>query len=200
MKDTKQCASVKPSHFPLAAVAFIAGLLGWTSSSIWHNDEPQRSRDGLPANNDVGAPGLPPEPFPVAITRPETPQSGGVKPVLPSDALATRNTNDQILDALQNGSDNQRHAAIIQAQQQDFELPPDLLINTYVNDASDEVRILAFTAYIDSVSDDVEVVRAALQSATNNTSALVQEEAYRRLDELARYEDAVAATPAQKLP
>lgn len=95
------------------------------------------------------------------------------------------------------GTDGERLAALTQAVQYNIELQPDILINAYVNDPSDDVRLLAFTTYIDSVSDEVEVVRAALQSATNNTSPIVQAEADRRLVELTTYEAAVAATVAQ---
>ena len=114
-------------------------------------------------------------------------------------ALARINAED-LATALALGTDSERHAALTKALQYDIEIPPDLLINAYLNDPSDEVRLLAFMTYIDSASRDVEVVRAALQSATNNTSSIVQTEAYKRLDDLARYENGMAAAAAQGIP
>lgn len=99
-----------------------------------------------------------------------------------------------------NGTDGERLAALTQALQYGIEIQPQLLIDAYLNDPSEDVRLLAFTTYVDSVSDEVEVVRAALQSATNNTSPIVQAEADRRLAELTNYEAAVAATIAQDAP
>jgi hypothetical protein len=123
-----------------------------------------------------------------------------VEPNVPaheSDTALAQIDAEDLATAFTIGTDSERHAALTKALQYDIELPPDLLINAYVNDPSDDVRLLAFTTYIDSVSDDVELVRAALQSATNNTSPIVQAEAYRRLDDLARYESGMAAAAAQ---
>jgi hypothetical protein len=62
------------------------------------------------------------------------------------------------------------------------------------------VRLLAFTAYVDSVSDDRAEARLALESGVYNGSSAVQAEAQRRLAELEQYERVLAGTPPQGLP
>jgi hypothetical protein len=119
---------------------------------------------------------------------------------LRSDEFDARLSPEYLATQLTQGTDHQRLAAITTALQNGVELPPDLLINAYFNDASDEVRLLAFTTYIDSMSDDVELVRSALQVATNNSSSTVQAEALRRLNELTAYEAAMAEAAAQGIP
>jgi hypothetical protein len=116
-----------------------------------------------------------------------------------SDGALARINAEDLATTLTLGTDSERHAALTKALQYDIELPPDLLVNAYVNDPSDDVRLLAFTTYIDSQSD-VEVIRSALRSAMNNTSQIVQAEAQRQFDELTSYEAAVAATALQELP
>ncbi len=114
-----------------------------------------------------------------------------------SDMALARINAEDLATALTFGTDTERLAALTKSLQYDIELPADLLINAYVNDPSDDVRLLAFTTYIDSQSD-VEVIRSALRSAMNNTSPIVQAEAQRQFDELTSYEAAVAAAKLQE--
>ena len=81
--------------------------------------------------------------------------------------------------------------------QSGFDLPPRLLQQTYVSDLSESVRLLAFKAYVDSISDDRGEVRATLESGVYDMSAAVQAESRRRLAELDRYELMLAAGPPQ---
>ena len=75
-------------------------------------------------------------------------------PAHESDTALARINAEDLATAFTLGTDSERHAALTKALQYDIELPPDLLINAYVNDPSDDVRLLAFTTYIDSQSDD----------------------------------------------
>jgi hypothetical protein len=101
---------------------------------------------------------------------------------------------------LAEGTESERQAALTQALQAGIELEPEVLRQTYGSDPSESVRLLAFTTYVDTVSDDRAEVRAALQSGASNGSPAVQAEAQRPLAELEQYERAPAETPPQGLP
>jgi hypothetical protein len=98
---------------------------------------------------------------------------------------------------LAEGTESERHGALTQALQAGIELPPELLRQTYGSDPSESVRLLAFTTYVDAVSDDRAEVRAALESGAYNGSSAVQAEAHRRLAELEQYERMLVETPPQ---
>ena len=101
---------------------------------------------------------------------------------------------------LTEGSERERYDALTQALEAGIDLPPELLGRLYESDPSESVRLLAFTTYVDSVSDDRSQVRAALQSGVYDSSTAVQAEAQRRLAELERYELALSETRPQGLP
>jgi hypothetical protein len=122
------------------------------------------------------------------------------KQLQPPKATPSHVTAEQLVTKLATGTNSERHAALTTALRLEIELPPEILVHAYVNDPSDEVRLLAFTTYVDSISNDVDALRAALQDATNNSSSIVQAEAFRRLNELTSFEAAVASIPAQGAP
>jgi hypothetical protein len=95
------------------------------------------------------------------------------------------------------GTESERQAALTRALQAGIDLPRELLRVTYGSDPSESVRLLAFTTYVDAVSDNRVEVRAALESGAYNDSPAVQAEAQRRLAELDSYERALAETPPQ---
>ena len=97
---------------------------------------------------------------------------------------------------LREGTETERLAALTEALQSGFNLPPRLLQQTYVNDLAESVRLLAFEAYVDSISDDRGEVRATLESGVYDMSAAVQAESRRRLAELEQYERMLAAAPS----
>jgi hypothetical protein len=97
--------------------------------------------------------------------------------------------------SLAGGTDAERLAALTTALEYDVELPAERLIAAYENDASDQVRLLAFTTYVDTLATQVDAARAAMQAATGNTSDVVRMEAARRLDELAAYEAQMSLAP-----
>jgi hypothetical protein len=98
---------------------------------------------------------------------------------------------------LTEGTETERYAALTEALQSESDLPPRLLQQTYVTDLAESVRVLAFKAYVDSISDDRAEVRRMLESGVYDLSAAVQAESRRRLAELERFESMLAATPWQ---
>ena len=59
------------------------------------------------------------------------------------------------------------------------------------------MRLLAFKAYVDAISDDRREVRALLESGAYDRSVAVQAESRRRLAELEQFELMLAAAPSQ---
>lgn len=100
---------------------------------------------------------------------------------------------------LTEGTEAERYAALTAALQSESDVPPRLLQQTYVSDLAESVRLLAFEAYVDSISDDRGEVRATLESGIYDMSDAVQAESRRRLAELERYERMLAAAPSQGL-
>jgi len=92
------------------------------------------------------------------------------------------------------GTERERHGALTRALQTGIELPLELLQQTFLSDPSEDVRLLAFTTYVDAVSDDRPEVRKVLENGVYNDSSAVRAEALRRLDELERYERMVVAS------
>lgn len=105
-----------------------------------------------------------------------------------------------LLRNLHQGSDAERQAALVRAGDAGVVLPPQLLRQLFESDPSEAVRLLAFTAYLDAVADDLVTLRAALESGTYNQSEAVQQVARRYANERAAAEDAVASTPARGAP
>jgi hypothetical protein len=115
----------------------------------------------------------------------------------PSDADAV--DVEVVKRTLTEGTESERYAALTEALAAGIDLPPELLWQTYVSDLSASVRLLAFTTYVDSMSDDRAEVRAALQSAGYDGDSAVRNEAQRRLGELDQYERMLAEARAQGL-
>ena len=96
---------------------------------------------------------------------------------------------------LTEGTETERHAALTEALQSESDVPPRMLEQTYVTDLSDNVRLLAFTAYVDAISDNRAKVRILLESGLYDISAAVQAESRRRLAELERFELMLVEAP-----
>jgi hypothetical protein len=105
-----------------------------------------------------------------------------------------------LTQTLAEGSESERYAALMRLLEAGVDLPPELLRQTYESNPSERVRLLAFSTYVDSVSDRRTEVRAALQSGLYDGSSAVQAEAQRRLAELERFERVLSETPPQGLP
>jgi len=98
------------------------------------------------------------------------------------------------------GTEDDQYESLTQALQLGIELPADLLRQAFETGPSERVRLLAFTTYVDGLTSEVESVREALTSGTFSTSAAVQAEARKRLEEFERYQELIAATPPQGDP
>jgi hypothetical protein len=117
-----------------------------------------------------------------------------------NESELTPDCPDMVVRAVSEGAESERLAALNMALQEDIELAPEVLQRAYESDPSESIRLLAFTTFVDSVSDDATLVRDTLQSAMLNDSSSVQAEAQRRLQQLDEYEMAVAQTPPQVSP
>jgi hypothetical protein len=106
---------------------------------------------------------------------------------------------DQLQRAMLAGTDAERFDALQRLLSAGIEVPADQLLNMYTADPSEDVRLLAFTAYVEAVSSDPEAVRAALLSGTVNSSVAVQAEARARLADFASYQEQVAAAPPEQV-
>jgi hypothetical protein len=100
-----------------------------------------------------------------------------------------------VIGAIRGGDESRRLAALETALEHDVELPPGLLVETYEQPGSEELRLLAFERHIDSLATEVENARAAMMAATGSDSAAVRTEAIRRLDQLAAYEAMLVVPP-----
>jgi hypothetical protein len=118
----------------------------------------------------------------------------------PSDGDADAVDVEVVKWTLTEGTESERYAALTEALAAGINLPPELLWQTYASNLSASVRLLAFTTYVDSMSDDRAEVRAALQSAVYDGDSAVRNEAQRRLGELDQYERMLAEARAQGLP
>ena len=105
---------------------------------------------------------------------------------------------EQLRRAMVAGTDAERYDALQQLLSAGFEVPAEQLLAMYTADPSEDIRMLAFTTYVDAVSADPAAVHEALLSGTVNSSAAVQAEARARLVEYARYQEMVAETPQQE--
>lgn len=161
----------------------VVAVSGWMLGrhSTGTTMRPEHEAPPAPRSNLVAE-----QPNPREVTVPT--QSTGVAAFDASEASAQSPDPERLLQALVNGDDAERLAALHTALENDVEVPPERLIAAYQYDASDELRLLAFTTYIDSIATRVEFARDAMQSATANSSVAVRDEATRRLEQLVAYE------------
>lgn len=102
---------------------------------------------------------------------------------------------EKLLRAVRHGTEADRSAGLLQARDAALPLPEATLKQLYETDASDQVRLLAFEAYLEARGADTQALRSTLQAALYVPHALIQREAQRRLDELAEAERIAAASP-----
>jgi hypothetical protein len=96
-----------------------------------------------------------------------------------------------LLRALREGSAEQRLAALARAEEEGIALPREELMRLAETDPSEQVRVTAFTTYVDELSnEDGPALRVALMRGLRSGSPAVQQEARRRLDELEEFERA----------
>mgnify|MGYP006371363433 CR=1 FL=1 len=73
---------------------------------------------------------------------------------------------------LTEGIETERYAALTKALQSEFDLPPQLLRQTYVSDLSESVRLLAFNAYVDSISDEIPEPRVRNRASISSKKTI----------------------------
>jgi hypothetical protein len=99
-----------------------------------------------------------------------------------------------LLQTIRQGTDADRFTGLLQARDESLPLPGTLLKTLFETDASDGVRLLAFEAYLETVALQPAALRSTLEAALYVPNAGVQQEARRRLDELAERERIDAAS------
>jgi hypothetical protein len=83
--------------------------------------------------------------------------------------------------ALRAGNESERLGALLAASDSGTDMPLYLLQQLIDSDPSDEVRVQALTAYVESARDP-DAVTALLEYNSHNQSAAVREESNRRLE------------------
>lgn len=129
-----------------------------------------------------------PQPQPTSAT--PHPTSDACTDMPPRD----RQGEERLLRTIRQGSDTDRFTGLLQARDESLPLPGTLLKTLFETDASDSVRLLAFEAYLEAEALQPAALRSALESALYVPNAGVQQEARRRLDELAERERIDAAS------
>ena len=89
-----------------------------------------------------------------------------------------------LLQALAQGTDDQRYDSLRQARAEGLSLPDDTLKRLYENDASDRLRSLAFQRLLEGRASGVDEMRGALEAGLAVPNEAVRAEARRRLDSL----------------
>jgi hypothetical protein len=106
----------------------------------------------------------------------------------------------RVLQAIERGSDRERLDGLMQARDEQVNVPDGVLKSLYETDGSDAVRLAALETYLERHADTAAAQRAALESALYVPSAAIQREARQRLDELEAAERADAALPQGSAP
>jgi len=106
----------------------------------------------------------------------------------------------QLLQAIRNGSEQERIDGLLQAREAAVPLGDDTLKTLFETDASEQVRLRAFEAYLEGRSGNVDELRSALQAAQYVPSAAIQAEAKAQLQQLQDIERIDAASPQQSDP
>jgi hypothetical protein len=120
--------------------------------------------------------------------------------VAPAPDLLPQPQVTQLLQAIRNGSEQERIDGLLQAREAAVPLADDTLRTLFETDASEQVRLRAFEAYLESRSGSVEETRSALQAAQYVPSAAIQAEARAQLQQLHDIERIDAASPQQSDP
>lgn len=180
-----------------AIVAAVAAVAGWLARDSRLDLPAAAHVPAMGADRGVAAmlrsPHVPTAP-PPSVARHHTTQEAVVH-ACPEPPRATAEARDtaRLQQTLRDGgSEAERHAALLALLADGGQVPVEVLRQAVENDASDRVRLLAFTAWMDAIVSDVQATKAALDAAQYIPSAAVQAEARRRGDELAAYEQAVA--------
>jgi hypothetical protein len=191
--------------FGVAALAVTSGAAGWALGQGGHDGpEPATAHvvdpyvATVPRSPQAREPAV--QAFPYETRTVDTDDT--VVASEPSCEVAAEDTGVLDMELLERtlteGTESERHAALTHALEAGGgDLPPELLQRIYESDPSEAVRVLAFTTYVDSVSDNRAEARFALESGLYDASSAVQVEAQRRLAELEQFERALSEIPPQ---
>lgn len=106
----------------------------------------------------------------------------------------------QLLQAIRQGSEQDRVDGLLQAREAAITVPDDMLKTLFETDASEQVRLRAFEAYLEGRSGSIDEMRSALQAAQYVPNAAIQAEAKTQLQQLLDYERIDAASGQQSDP
>ncbi|MEF7615892.1 hypothetical protein V4F39_18400 [Aquincola sp. MAHUQ-54] len=137
------------------------------------------------------------------VQRPQAAASGALPPPAQPCTEAPRHERrdgERLLQTIRQGSEADRFDGLLQARDASLPVPSALLKTLFETDASDAVRQLAFEAYLEAEAVQPAALRSALEAALYVPHAGVQQEARRRLDELAERERIDAASPQAGAP
>jgi hypothetical protein len=99
------------------------------------------------------------------------------------------------LQAISDGNEDARYQGLLQARSNGAAVSEEILKALVDTDTSERVRLLAFENYLESKSASSADMRAALQSALSNSSAAIQMEARKLLEQLEELERIDANSP-----
>jgi hypothetical protein len=138
----------------------------------WLWDELARQGGGPPIETKESAPPRSTS-APVVTTR----EDAGDFPAQNVQLVST-----DVLRTLREGNQDQRLAALQEADSARTVVPAELLQKFIDSDPSDQVRLQALKAYVDSHVDDADAVSQILDAGRSNPSAAVRAESQRRLE------------------
>jgi hypothetical protein len=125
---------------------------------------------------------------PIAPTESAPPRGASVPVVTANEdagdipAQTVQRASTDVLRTLREGNQDQRLAALQQADMAGAVVPAELLQKVIDSDPSDQVRLEALKAYVDSHTDDADAVVQILDAGRSNPSAAVRAESQRRLE------------------
>jgi hypothetical protein len=106
--------------------------------------------------------------------------------------------SEGIADTLRDGSEAERYAALVYAEEAAIHIPPHVLQTVIAGDDSERVRLAAFTHYVAHAAVDPESLREVLALSADSYGGAVQAEARRQLQELGEYQELQAPDPQQE--
>jgi len=106
----------------------------------------------------------------------------------------------RLFAAIEHGSEAERFEGLLTAVSSSITVPDELLKSMLETDASERVRQVALELYLEPRSGSPAALRAALEAALHAPNAAVQQEARRRLDELAESQRPDPSDPQQAPP
>jgi hypothetical protein len=116
-----------------------------------------------------------------SVVMPVALPASGTSACVESDSPATdERKSESVLQALREGSEAERAAALREASTAGIEVPSETLQQLAATDPSAQVRVQAYKAYLDSTANDATAFSAALAFGHDSPSSDVRAEASKR--------------------